>query len=332
MEENVLAVMLSSSGAVNWVKTIGGDGNERGAAILEASNDDIIIVGSTTNDSVTFGGTGDTDAYLVSLDVFWGVLLKARNLGSSSFNEASHILQTGTNEYGIAGKMYNSVFGNMAVFIQKVDTNFNLTSGSFYSSTGDDELMDFRLGSGSNLLLAVSSDLPSSPRDLIFFEVNASGGVSPATVIGGTLSDGHSGAFISGTPTLGFSIYTSGNSFGNTSSEDLYLAKLPPNYTMDCLIGEEPIELGSISFSTDTFENITSISSNSLVTLTRASVTNSDSTVCCRLEARTNGDTVSLCSGTSVNLGRSTISGYVYNWTAISGGYFFCWYATFGIT
>lgn len=321
MEENVLAVMLSSSGAVNWVKTIGGDGNERGAAVLEASNDDIIIVGSTTNDSVTFGGTGDTDAYLVSLDVF-GSLIKARNLGSSSFNEASHILQTGTNEYGIAGKMYNSVFGNMAVFIQKVDTNFNLTSGSFYSSTGDDELMDFRLGSGSNLLLAVSSDLPSSPRDLIFFEVNASGGVIPSTVIGGTLSDGHSGAFISGTPTLGFSVFTSGNSFGNTSSEDLYLAKLPPNYTMDCLIGEEPIELGSISFSTDTFEAITSISSNSLVTLTRASVTNSDSTVCCRLEARTNGDTVSICSGTSVNLGRSTTSGYVYNWTAISGGTF----------
>jgi hypothetical protein len=321
MEENVLAVMLSSSGAVNWVKSIGGDGNERGVAILESSNDDIIIVGSTTNDSVTFGGTGDTDAYLVSLDIFGG-LIKARNLGSSSFNEASHVLQTGTNEYSVAGNMYNSVFGNMDVFIQKVDTNFSVTSGSFYGSEGDDVLMDFRVGSSSNLLLALSSDLPLSPRDLVFFEVNAAGGASPATIIGGNLSDGQSGAFISGTPTIGFSLFTSGNSFGNTSSEDLYIAKLLPNYTMDCLIGQESINFGSESFSTDTFENITTIFSNSLVTLTRASVTNSDSTVCCRLEARISGDTISLCSGTSVNLGRSTISGYVYNWTAISGSTF----------
>ena len=321
MEENMLAVMLSSSGAVNWVKTIGGDGNERGAAILEASNDDIIIVGSTTNDSVTFGGTGDTDAYLVSLDVF-GSLIKARNLGSSVFNEASHILQTGTNEYSVAGNMYNSIFANIDVFIQKVDTNFNLISGSFYSSVGDDVLMDFRVGSGSNVLLAVSSDLPSSPRDLVFFEVSAAAGVSSAIVVGGTMSDGQSGAFISGTPTIGFSLFTSGNSFGSTSSEDLYLAKLLPNYTVDCLLGGQPIDLGSTSFSTDTFENITTILSNSLVTLTRASVTNSDSTVCCKLEARTSGDTLFLCSGTSVNLGRSTISGYVYNWTAISGGTF----------
>ena len=321
MEENVLAVMLSSSGAVNWVKTIGGDGNERGAAILEASNDDIIIVGSTTNDSVTFGGTGDTDAYLVSLDVF-GSLIKARNLGSSVFNEASHILQTGTNEYSVAGNMYNSIFANIDVFIQKVDTNFNLISGSFYSSVGDDVLMDFRVGSGSNVLMAVSSDLPSSPRDLVFFEVSAAAGVSSAIVVGGTMSDGQSGAFISGTPTIGFSLFTSGNSFGSTSSEDLYLAKLLPNYTVDCLLGGQPIDFGSTSFSTDTFEHITTILSNSLVTLTRASVTNSDSTVCCRLEARTSGDTLFLCSGTSVNLGRSTISGYVYNWTAIAGGTF----------
>ncbi|MFT4827312.1 MAG: hypothetical protein ACI96L_000599, partial [Paracoccaceae bacterium] len=198
MEENVLAVMLSSSGAVNWIRTIGGDGNERGAAILEASNGDIVIAGSTANDSVTFGGTGDTDAYLVSLDVF-GNLIKARNLGSSSFNEASHVLQTGTNEYSVAGNMYNSIFANIDVFIQKVDTNFNLISGSFYSSVGDDVLMDFRVGSGSNVLLAVSSDLPSSPRDLVFFEVNATTGVSPAIVVGGTMSDGQSGAFISGT-------------------------------------------------------------------------------------------------------------------------------------
>jgi hypothetical protein len=321
MEENVLAVMLSSSGAVNWIKTIGGNGNERGAAIMEGSNGDVVIVGSTANDSVTFGGIVDTDAYLISLDIF-GDLIKARNLGSSSFDEASHVLQTGTNEYTVAGNMYNPIFGNVDVFVQKVDTNFNVNSGSFYASTGDDVLMDFKVGSGSNLLLAVSSDLPSFPGDLIFFEVSATAGVNSAIVVGGASSDGQSGAFISGTPTIGFSLFTSGNSFGATSSEDLYLAKLLPNYTLDCLVGEQPIDFGATSFSTDTFENITAILSNSLVTLTRSSITNTDSTVCCRLEARTNGDTLFLCSGTSVNLGRSTISGYVYDWTVISGGTF----------
>ena len=321
MEENVLAVMLTSSGAVNWIKTIGGDGNDRGAAVIESSNDDIIIVGSTANDSVTFGGTGDTDAYLVSLDVF-GNLIKARNLGSASSEEASHVVQTGTNEYSVGGKMFNSAFGNVDVFIQKVDTNFNTTTGSFYGSAGDDDLMNFRVGSGTNLLLVVSSVLPTSSRDIIFFEVDASAGASPATVIGGVSADGESGAFIAGSPALGFSVFTSGSSFGGTSSEDLYLAKLLPNLTLNCLVGSEPVDFGSISFSTDTFENITTVQSNSLLTLTRASITNSDSTVCCNLEARTSGDTLSLCSGTSITLGRSAISGYVYNWTTISGGSF----------
>ena len=37
------------------------------------------------------------------------------------------------------------------------------------------------------------------------------------------------------------------------------------------------------------------------------------------LEAKVNRDSLRICSGTSINLGRSAISGYKYSWTSISG-------------
>jgi hypothetical protein len=318
MDENVLAMMLTSSGAVNWIRTIGGDGDDRGYSVIEGSNDNIFIAGSTSNDSVTMGGIGDTDAYLVSLDIF-GNLIRARNLGSSVYEDASQIIETGTNELSIAGRMFNPSSVNNDVYVYRVDTNFNSLGGNYYGTSGDDVLLDLKEGPGASLLLAVGSVLPTSPGDVLLFEVSPMIGAGQATVIGGNMIDGSFGANITGTPTLGYSVFSSGTSYGATLSEDLYLAKLLPNFTLDCLVGTEPIDFGPISLTTDTFENITSSFSQSASVLTRASITNSDSTLCCSLEARTISDTLSLCAGTSINIGRSTISGYVYTWTSIAG-------------
>jgi len=77
-----------------------------------------------------------------------------------------------------------------------------------------------------------------------------------------------------------------------------------------------------MSLSKNSFSQITSLNTNASISFTKKKFNSSDSVVCCSLEARVIADTVSICTGSSVNIGRSSISGYKYSWTSTTGSSF----------
>ena len=316
--DNILICKLSSSGAISWTKSFGGIGDDRGMSIIEDNLGRLVIAGYTSNDSVNIGTSGDKDFQLLALSSA-GNVLNSKNIGTSNSEIATQIIMTADNAYYVAGNILQNGGMNSNLLISKIDTTFKILNTDLIASVDNLILKDIKLGNNNSIIIAMSSR-SSMSTNAVFCELYSFGNSSSGKTIGGFSTDGQSGMSIMGNPTSGFSIFSSGNSLGNTSTEDLYLAKLSKSLTLECSSDIEPIQSqGFINLSSNSFSNIYNLNSNSTISFVKGSIQNSDSVVCCNLEARVKGNTFTICDGASINIGKSSISGYNYSWTTISG-------------
>jgi hypothetical protein len=313
---NVLVARLTNSGSVVWANHYGGAGDDIGSALIEDQLGRIMVVGSTMNDSVTIGPTGDKDISILTLNS-GGSLLACKNVGTASEEYATTILQESANEYVVGGNI-GLVGGNRADgFLISLDTNLTLSNGVYFGLNGNDNIEDVKSIGGGSLMVASVSESSFGTITSLVFEVSFSNGVQSALSVGGMMNDGGGSTSITGSVGLGYSLYSSGKSFGNTNSNDLYLSKLNAQNSVACIPSSELLDFGSLNFLADTFStNSNALSSNSAITYVRKTVFNSDTTFCCQLEAKVSADTITICDGEIANLGRPSISGYQYNWTA----------------
>ena len=318
LDKNMLASRIDGTGNVTWIRSLGGEGDDIGNAISEDQLGRIIIAGSTSNDSVNIGGPGDIDISLVALTAGGAVDL-SKNIGSSSTDYATNIIGSTNNTIYVGGVTEAGLGISKDVFLLKVDTNFNVSASMWAGVTGDDELMDMKISGTNELILLSSSQGPPSARDAYLFRVLGVSSVSTGVVIGGAAADATSGLAIAGNNNTGYSVYSSGFSFGNTSTEDANITKLNSLDQGNCSTGIDIMEQGTPSFTSGTFARGESTGGNAAFTFTRSTLTNSDSTLCCALEARVADDSLVMCQQDVLNIGRQGISGYQYSWTTVSG-------------
>jgi len=131
--------------------------------------------------------------------------------------------------------------------------------------------------------------------------------------LGGFSNDGNSGSIVLGSSSQDYSIVGSGLSLGGGSNENIYIARLDENQ-ITCNQSPLTSNFGSLSLTTSEFSNELNDGFGNNATLTRTSVSNSDTTLCCQLNARVAGDTITICAGEQASLGRTAITGYQYNW------------------
>jgi hypothetical protein len=321
LDDNILICKLTSNGNVSWTRSFGGKGSERGYSLLEDSRGRIVIAGNTENDSVNIGSNGDSDFQLLAISTAGGVL-SSKNIGSSNSEYAIKIIRSQDNKFYVAGDIKLNGGNDEEILICKLDTNFDVLSSELLGTNLIDQVRDLKLGENNSIVLAISATTPFS-SDAILCNLSSLSNISPGQKLGGMDLDGQSGVSIMGSSTRGFSLFTSGVSLGNTSSEDLYLTKIPKSFDISCASDFESVQsMGGLSLSKNTFSQITSLNSNASISFTKNKFNSNDSTVCCSLEARVTGDTVSICAGTSINIGRSSISGYKYSWVSTTGSSF----------
>ena len=320
MDRNMLASRIDGSGNVSWVKTLGGDGDDIGYSIAEDAKGRLVIAGGMANDSVNVGGTGDMDISLMVLST-GGNVLTSKNFGTNENDYATKIVShTDKNLY--LGGMTDGASGiSTDVFVAKIDTNLSLLASSWYGVAGgqDNKLDDFIVLANGNMLAATSASDFITTRNSLVYEIDNFNGVSAPGKFGGMDADGLSRVYLAGRTNSGYSVLHSGKSFGSTNTEDIYITKLKSEHNANCVYGIDNLSFGALNLSASVFANATSQGSNSTVSFTRSSITNSDTVLCCDLESRVIGDSLKMCVGDVVNLGRQSISGYQYSWTTISG-------------
>lgn len=317
LDDNILICKLNSNGTVAWTRSFGGKGNERGHSLIQDNLGRIIIAGYTENDSINVGSNGDSDFQLLAVSTAGGVLL-SKNIGSNDSEYASKIIRSQDNQYYVGGDIKTNGGTDEGILVCKLDTNFNVLSSELLGSNFSDKLKDMKLAGNNSIVIAISSTSLFSSNAVIF-NMSSNGNISTGQNLGDMGFDGQSGISIMGSQTRGFSMFTSGASLGNTSSEDLYITKIPKSFTIPCKSDFEFVQqTGGLNLSVNTFSQISILNSNASVSFGRNKFNPKDSVICCSLEARVIGDSLSICSGTSVNLGRSSISGYNYTWSSLS--------------
>ena len=320
MEDNMLVVRYNSFGSLSWVRSLGGDGNDVGHSLTQDILNRIVIVGSTTNDSVNIGSTGDMDAMLYILTA-GGNVVSSKNIGTNSDDEAMLIKSLSNGNLYIVGNTLGAGTGGSDIFATTLDTNLTVQATGWYGTVRDDYVKDFKIRQNGNIVLSFSGGTSFSNSDASIVEISTNG-VGFNTIYGGFQLDGTGGVPLTGQDILGYSVVSSGRSVGNTTTDAIQIFKMLSNFTTNCQSLQENMDLGTLSLSSGVFSNVNSLGTSGTYVITRTSTTNSDSTFCCQLNARINQDSLTVCQGESVNLGKQNYSGYQYSWTSLSGDVF----------
>jgi hypothetical protein len=119
-EMDFLLSKFSSTGALSWTKTIGGDGWEWGYSVAPASDGGYLAVGGTD----TYG-PGYDSWLIVKLDAS-GDLSWAKTIGSAGHEDALSAQQTSDGGYIIEGSLDKNVFPQKNLIV-KLDASGNLS-------------------------------------------------------------------------------------------------------------------------------------------------------------------------------------------------------------
>jgi len=317
---NTFIARMSASGSVTWLKSYGGVGKEIGMGIAEDRQGRIVVTGSIQNYSVTIGGSGDIDMSFLLINA-GGTVIKSRNYGTSSVDYGTAVLTTTAYKYLIAGNTEGGGTNGKDAFLMQLDTNYNIDYSYWYGTPGDDKMYSINYATNGTISLGLSGTTNMTGTDMLLIQTSASGGINNASIMGGNDADAEDGVAVMGSPSLGYSVFSSGRSLGNTNTNDLYLVKVSVSSFSNCIDLNEPIQDGNLNMSSNDFVNAFDSGYYATRSFTRSSITNSDTTLCCKLVPRVAGDTFTICTGEVANIGRSAISGYTYSWTAASSSW-----------
>lgn len=224
---DVYVVKTNSSGDTLWTQTIGGSLIDKGNAVIETSDSNIVVAG------VTNTITDSTDMYVIKLTPN-GTLLWDSIYGDTLYESVNDIIETSDGGYAMAGTTNsNSVGGDKNYLITKVDANgnflwdFTIINGPVPTPDDDEAYAIYELPNG-NLLISGYSKTGGSSKNVIFFDLTPAGGWGGnSSVIGNNNDDflkkitlGKNGSIVGAGST---------NSFGS-GMQDILLVKLDTIY------------------------------------------------------------------------------------------------------
>lgn len=312
LDANAFVTSMNSSGNIFWTKTYGGIKDDRSYSIDQDAGGKLVMCGSTQNDSIITGNSGDMDVQVYRLftngNVDW-----IKNYGTS-FNEAGLKVKASGKDYHIAGYTESSPDNSEDILYMTVDTSGNLGTANSYSGFQQERGTDIVLKGDGGIYVSGMLEGAASSRDVTILEIGVGGFVNNFSFGGDSLDGGI--ALIRKSVESGYSIYSSGRSFNAAGNSDLFIIKTESDLSTGCGQVFGPVAEIPQILSNDAHNNSTSTSLGANTSLSRSSVTPDDSAICCSLQARVAADSIVMCEGDQIRLGSNAVSGYIYSWTS----------------
>lgn len=246
---DVWVVKLDPNLEVEWQRSLGGQNDDIGEAILENAEGDLVFAARTkSNDGDVSGNHANNtyDFWTVKLDDMGNTLWQTANGGSLS-EEPNSILALDDGGYVVAGSAgsndgdvsFNPGNPVSIMWVIKLDQDGTLQWEKSYGGASADEAYDMQVAANGELLVVggtSSSDGDVSfnhgSRDLWALRIDVAGGLIWETALGGSQWDEGYAMIIGSDQQMlvaGTSSSNDGNVTGNHGDSDAWVAKLGPD-------------------------------------------------------------------------------------------------------
>ena len=267
---DVLLAKYNSSGTIQWQRTLGGTGTERGNALAIDSADNVYVFGETAS-----SGEGQED-FLIAKYNSAGTLQWQRTLGGSSgedgfgiaFDSDDNLYVTGrTSSQGVA---FDDLF--LAKFNSSGTVQWQRVLGGSQSDTGNSVAVD---SSNNVYVLGTTTSTGEGSDDYLLAKYNSTGVIQYQRVIGGTGAEFGNSIVIDSSDTMYLVGVTQSTGEGNSS---LLIAKLPSDGS---LTGTYELDGVNIVYAASTLTGATATltAATSSLTAATSSLTSSTSTL-----------------------------------------------------
>jgi len=229
-ESDVYVVKLDADGNLQWIKAIGGPGNEIGKSLIQTSDGGYAIAGSTRS-----FGAGEWDVYVVKLDAH-GNLQWTKTIGGENNDSGLSLIQTSDGGYAITGVTTSFGAGKADVYVVKLDANGNLQ----WTKTigGENEEGGFSLiqtSDGGYAIAGKTNSFGAGKDDVYVVKLDANGNLQWTKTIGGENEEG--GFSLIQTSDGGYAIAGYTESFG-AGGKDVYVVKLDKDGNACCAVSQ----------------------------------------------------------------------------------------------
>ncbi len=211
------SVLAASPPTVQWTKTFGGAGDDRGNSVQPTSDGGYIIAGSTVS-----LGAGGSDVYLVKTDAS-GNMTWQKTFGGTDYDTGNSVQATSDGGYIITGTTNSSGAGGNDAYLIKTDSSGNMTWSQTIGGVGNDWGSSVQpTADGGYIIVGLTTSFGAGGSDVYLIKANASGNITWTQTIGGVGND--SGSFVQPTADGGYIIVGLTTSFG-AGGYDVYLIK-----------------------------------------------------------------------------------------------------------
>jgi len=216
---NVYLLKIDSAGNMQWQKTFGGSGWDRGWSVQQTSDDGYIVAGDTYSPGVDEG-----DIYLVKTDSD-GNLIWHKTFGGSKCDWEGKVRQTTDGGYIIAGSTSSFGAGRDDVYLIKTDPNGNfLWQNTFGGSNWENGYSVQQTTDGGYIIGGKAYG--EGYKDVYLVKADSAGNLKWQKTFGGSGAD--RGYSVQQTSDGGYIIAGMTASFG-AGWLDVYLIKTDPN-------------------------------------------------------------------------------------------------------
>ena len=179
-----LIAKYSSSGFLQWERTLGGTGDDQSYSVAIDSLDNIIVAGQTTSD-----GAGATDSLIVKYSSS-GVLQWGRTLGGTVNDIGSEVAIDSLDNIIVAGYTNSGGAGSTELLIAKYNSSGVLQWDRTLGGTGAEYGQGVAIDSADNIIVTgfTQSDGAGS-NDVLIAKYNSSGVLQWDRTLGGTGND-----------------------------------------------------------------------------------------------------------------------------------------------
>lgn len=130
--EDIILIKTDGTGNVLWAKDYGGIQEDRGFSVLETSNGNIMIAGTT----ISFG-SGERDAYLIQTDAD-GNMLWSRTYGGAEHDNFFNIQPGPGNTFVLTGPTFSYGQGQHDIWAMQLDELGNIIWANLFGTSQDE--------------------------------------------------------------------------------------------------------------------------------------------------------------------------------------------------
>lgn len=206
---DVYVVKTNSIGDTLWTKTVGGSLTDKGNALIQTSDSNIVVSGIKNTQ------TDSTQAYVLKFDKD-GVLLWDSVYGGAGYDVVNSIIETQDGRYLFVGAT-NSFSSNKEFYIVQISSDGLLIWENYFTMPIEEEAYDvFQIADGNFMVIGYTSSFGGGGKDALIFLVTSGGWWGGKSSTFGGLDDELINGFAMG---LNGNMYLSG--YTNTYGEGL---------------------------------------------------------------------------------------------------------------